>query len=58
MLFFGISLFAQSGNITGKVYDENGIPLPGANIVLEGTTYYGMSDLDGSFKLINVKGFV
>lgn len=55
MLFFSISLFAQSGNITGKVYDENGIPLPGANIVLEGTTYYGMSDLDGSFKLINVK---
>lgn len=43
------SVFAQ-GKITGIVYDENG-PLPGANIVIEGTTVGVVSDFDGTFSL-------
>ena len=32
---FSISVYAQQ--ITGSVTDENGIPLPGASVVVEGT---------------------
>lgn len=55
MLFFVGASFAQSGNLIGKIFDQNGIPLPGANISLEGTNYYTMSNLDGEFKLIDIE---
>ena len=45
------SLFAQSHEITGKVLDENGMPVVGANIIVDGTTIGTNSGLDGSFKL-------
>ena len=45
------SLFAQSHDITGKVLDENGMPVVGANIIVDGTTIGTNSGLDGSFKL-------
>ena len=45
------SLFAQSHEITGKVLDENDMPVVGANIIVDGTTIGTNSGLDGSFKL-------
>ena len=30
--------FAQNQNVSGTVSDENGLPLPGATVVIEGTT--------------------
>lgn len=47
--------FAQSGNITGKVYDVNGIPLPGAHITLTESEYHTLSNLEGAYKLIDVE---
>lgn len=42
----------QSGNVVkGKVTDEQGRPLPGATITIEGTTRGVISDMDGSFSL-------
>ncbi len=38
-------------NITGTVVDESGNPLPGANIVVKGTTNGTQSDFDGHFSL-------
>ena len=38
-------------NITGKVSDENGELLIGANIVLQGTTTGVVTDIDGSFSI-------
>lgn len=38
-------------SITGKVTDENGQGLPGASIVIQGTTTGATSDLDGNYKL-------
>lgn len=45
------SLYAQSQVITGKVLDENGAPVVGANIIVDGTTVGSNSGLDGTFRL-------
>lgn len=37
--------------ITGKVLDENGEPLPGATLTIEGTTTGTVTDMDGNFSL-------
>ncbi len=42
---------AQDVTITGKVTDENGEGLPGASIVVKGSTQGTTSDMDGNFKL-------
>lgn len=48
-----VSVMGQ-GSITGKVYDETGEPVIGANIELQGTTNGAVSDLDGVFQLDDV----
>ena len=48
--------FSQSFQIKGKVVDaSNGIPIPGANIVNKSGTVSLSTDLDGNFKLDNLK---
>jgi outer membrane receptor protein involved in Fe transport len=42
--------FAQT-TITGKITDNTGQPLPGANIVVQGTTDGTSSDFDGNYTL-------
>jgi len=37
--------------ISGKVTDENGLPLPGVSILLKGTTTGTVSDLNGNFSI-------
>ena len=39
------------GSWKGTLKDNDGNPLPGANIVVEGTKYGRVSDLDGSFSI-------
>ncbi|WP_020402521.1 TonB-dependent receptor [Gracilimonas tropica] len=46
--------FAQTGKITGFVTDENGEPLPGVNIIIEGTTQGTSSAVDGYYQILNV----
>jgi iron complex outermembrane receptor protein len=41
----------QEKQITGTVTDEQGVPLPGVNVVVKGTTVGTITDLDGNFKL-------
>ncbi|HKI89364.1 MAG TPA: SusC/RagA family TonB-linked outer membrane protein, partial [Draconibacterium sp.] len=52
-LFFGISLvFAQTKQISGKVTSaEDGTPIPGASIVVKGTTIGIITDAEGNFTL-------
>lgn len=45
-----------NGEWSGTVYDEQGEALPGANIVVRGTSSGTVSDLDGTFKLKNPGG--
>jgi len=41
----------QQRKITGTVTDENGNPLPGVNILVEGTTTGAMCDADGKYSI-------
>lgn len=48
--------FAQSGKIAGRVVDAaSGDPLPGVNVVLDGTTQGATSDIDGYYNILNVR---
>ncbi len=50
-----LGLFAQKGSITGTVVDRStGEALPGANILIEGTTLGAASDIRGKFTINNV----
>lgn len=46
-----IAVVQQSGKITGKVLDEYGEPIIGANVVEKGTTNGTITDLDGNYSL-------
>lgn len=50
MLFCCALSFAQT-TVKGKVIDNNGQPLPGANIIVTGTTTGTISDYDGNYTL-------
>ena len=43
--------YAQDKTITGTVTDQSGLPLPGVNIVVEGTTNGTQSDFDGNYAI-------
>ncbi len=49
-----VSGFAQMQNITGKVTDSAGEPLPGVTAVIKGTTAGTVTDIDGNYVLPNV----
>ena len=49
-LFSSLVLFGQGG-ISGVVLDENGGPLPGANVVIENTSTGVSTDFDGNFTI-------
>jgi len=48
------ALFAQSRVVSGKVTDEFGDPVVGANVVIKGSSEGTMTDADGNFTLKNV----
>jgi hypothetical protein len=55
MLVFNAAAIAQTGKISGKVIDaQSRDPLPGVNIVLEGTTLGAATDSDGDYFIINI----
>ena len=53
-----VSLYAtDTGSVTeqfmvnGTVTDENGVPLPGASVVVKGTTTGTVTDFDGKYPI-------
>jgi TonB-linked SusC/RagA family outer membrane protein len=44
----------QTGVVTGKVTDRSGAPLPGATVVIKGTTTGTVTDVNGNYSLSNV----
>lgn len=48
--------FLAEVDITGKITDENGEGLPGASVVVKGTSSGTTSDLDGNYKLSAEEG--
>lgn len=52
----GFSTFAQTGTISGKVLDQDtGEPLIGASVLVKGTTKGSVVDVEGNFKIGDVK---
>ena len=50
LLAFVVHLaFAQDKTISGTVTDQDGLPLPGVNIVVQGTTSGTQTDFDGNY---------
>lgn len=43
--------FAQQKTISGVVSDNSGLPLPGVNIIIKGTTQGTQTDFDGKFSI-------
>jgi outer membrane receptor protein involved in Fe transport len=55
-LFFSVNLAAQtSGKLSGRVLDNEGSPLVGANVLIEETTLGAATDFDGYYVIINVR---
>lgn len=53
-LFFALIVqisFAQVKAVTGTVTDQDGLPLPGVNILVQGTTNGTQTDFDGNYSI-------
>lgn len=56
LLMITVPLLSQTGTISGKVIDEkSGETLPGATVILQGTTQGAATDLDGNYTIRSVK---
>ncbi|WP_339917010.1 SusC/RagA family TonB-linked outer membrane protein [Yeosuana marina] len=52
LLAFVVQLtFAQEKTISGVISDNSGLPIPGVNIIIKGTTTGTQSDFDGKYTL-------
>ncbi|MEN8192688.1 MAG: TonB-dependent receptor [Bacteroidota bacterium] len=55
LLVSASTLFSQvPGKISGRVYDSTGEPLPGANVMVDGTSIGASSDIDGNYAILNI----
>ncbi len=50
-MLFTCSLFFAQTTLTGSVVDDSGQPIPGANVIVSGTSTGTMTDFDGNFSL-------
>ena len=55
VLFISTTLKAQSGSMFGKITDNNGQALTGANVLVEGTVLGVSTDSKGSFNLQGIE---
>ncbi|MGA9326832.1 MAG: SusC/RagA family TonB-linked outer membrane protein [Salegentibacter sp.] len=50
--------FAQQKTVSGTVTDEEGLPLPGVNVLVQGTTRGVQTDFDGEYSIQTSQGEV
>ena len=56
LVFLAFGAQAQSGRIVGTVIDAaDGEPLVGVNVIIQGTTQGGTTNLDGLYRILNVR---
>jgi TonB-dependent starch-binding outer membrane protein SusC len=48
--------YAQEKTVTGTVIDAQGIPMPGVNVILLGTTTGTQTDFDGNYSIMATEG--
>ncbi len=58
LLLFSVFAFSQQIKVTGTIKDNSGYPLPGVNIVEDGTQNGVTSDFDGKFSISANKGSI
>ncbi|MEO6346500.1 MAG: SusC/RagA family TonB-linked outer membrane protein, partial [Aquaticitalea sp.] len=58
LLFVVQFSFAQEKTITGKITGQEGLPLPGVNIIVQGTTNGTQTDFDGNYSITASTGQV
>ncbi|WP_242203518.1 SusC/RagA family TonB-linked outer membrane protein [Aestuariivivens insulae] len=51
ILFLSVSAYGQSKAVSGTVTDQNGQPLPGAQILVKGTQRGATTDFDGKYTI-------
>lgn len=51
VLLLSFQANSQEKIITGTISDENGLPLPGVNIIIKGTTSGTQTDFDGNYEI-------
>tara|TARA_B100000767_G_scaffold149123_1_gene140435 strand:+ start:1818 stop:4862 length:3045 start_codon:yes stop_codon:yes gene_type:complete len=56
ILLFAISFSLHSQSISGTVTDQNGVPLPGATVIVEGTLNGVTTDFDGNYSITASSG--
>jgi TonB-linked SusC/RagA family outer membrane protein len=54
-LNINLSAYIQQ-TVKGKILDENGVPLPGATIMVTGTSTTAVTDMDGNFEIAAATG--
>lgn len=50
--FYSVTVMAQEQTITGTIRESNGAVLPGANVVIKGSTKGTQTDGNGTYKLV------
>jgi TonB-linked SusC/RagA family outer membrane protein len=50
-LLFALNTWAQDIVVRGQISDENGLPVPGASILVKGTNNSASSDIDGNYQI-------
>ena len=50
--------FAQEKTVTGTVVDDEGLPLPGLNVIEKGTSNGVQTDFDGNYSITVAQGNV
>jgi len=58
LVFNFTGALAQEKTISGTISDQSGLPLPGVNIIVKGTTNGTQSDFDGNYSINASKGDV
>ena len=57
LMFFNITIvLAQEKPISGTITDDVGVPLPGANVIIKGTSTGTQSDFDGNYQITTSAG--
>ncbi|WP_086478389.1 MULTISPECIES: SusC/RagA family TonB-linked outer membrane protein [Arenibacter] len=56
LFLVSLVMMAQEKTITGSVVDQDGLPLPGVNIVVLGTTNGTQTDFDGNYAIVASAG--
>lgn len=56
LLLFPATIQAQEQTITGEVRDANGMPLPGVNVLIKGTTRGTQTNFEGEYSISGNEG--